>query len=237
MRCSLAAPLSVPRVAQASRSKAKAEQWIADHALAAGGTEAVEGYDVLLARDDIDAVYVPLPTALHLEWVTKAAQAGKHILCEKPVALSAGDLATMLAACEEHKVQFMDGVMFMHHKRMSKMDALLRGDPLNDFGEVLRVTSGFSFMGDEDFYKGNIRCSAEGDPLGCLGDLGWYCVRFGLFAFGECAASKKPALSGFPESDKKLRRLGYEAAGRLRQEGKGRFGSRRGGRRADRHDG
>ena len=185
----------MPRVAQASRSKAKAEQWIADHALAAGGTEAVEGYDVLLARDDIDAVYVPLPTALHLEWVTKAAQAGKHILCEKPVALNAADLATMLAACEEHKVQFMDGVMFMHHKRMSKMDALLRGDPLNDFGEVLRVTSGFSFMGDEDFYKGNIRCSAEGDPLGCLGDLGWYCVRFGLFAFGKYRSSIRLHLS------------------------------------------
>lgn len=90
----------------------------------------------------------------------------------------------MLAACEAANVQFMDGVMFMHHARMQKMDAFLRGDPYNDFGEVQRVTSGFSFMGNEDFFKSNIRASSSGDPLGCLGDLGWYCVRFGLFAFG-----------------------------------------------------
>ena len=169
---------------QASRSKDKATQWIADHKLLAGGTEAVEGYDALLARDDVDAVYVPLPTALHLEWVVKAAEAGKHVLCEKPVALTADDLSTMLAACDAANVQFMDGVMFMHHARMSKMDTFLRGDPYGDFGEVQRVTSGFSFMGDEDFFKSNIRASSSADPLGCLGDLGWYCVRFGLFAFG-----------------------------------------------------
>ena len=102
----------------------------------------------------------------------------------KPVARSAEELEVMLAACAEAGVQFMDGVMFMHHARMSKMDTFLRGDPYGDFGEVQRVTSGFSFMGDEDFFKSNIRASSSGDPLGCLGDLGWYCVRFGLFAFG-----------------------------------------------------
>jgi hypothetical protein len=62
-------------------------------------------------------VYLPLPTSLHLEWVVKCAQAKKHILCEKPVALSREDLEVMLKACKDNGVHFMDGVMFMHHDR------------------------------------------------------------------------------------------------------------------------
>ena len=138
----------------------------------------------MLEDDEIDAVYIPLPTSLHLEWVVKAAQAGKHILCEKPVARDAAELATMLAAVAAAGVEFMDGVMFMHHDRLEAMAAVLHGDPFASFGEVQRVTSGFSFSAPDEFFASNIRASAAGDPLGCLGDLGWYCVRFGLFAFG-----------------------------------------------------
>jgi predicted dehydrogenase len=184
-RCMLQAP-NARVVAVSSRSLAKAQAWTEAHALT--GAEALEGYDTLLARADVHAVYIPLPTTLHLEWVVKAAQAGKHCLVEKPVAVNAQELATMLRACEDNGVQFMDGVMFMHHKRMQKIEKVLRGDPYNAFGDVQRVTSGFTFSGDPAFFEGNIRASAQGDPLGCLGDLGWYCIRFGLFAFGyDCA--------------------------------------------------
>ena len=69
-----------------------------------------------------------------MEWVVKAAKAGKHVLCEKPVARSAEELEVMLAACAEAGVQFMDGVMFMHHARMAKLEATLRGDPYRSFG-------------------------------------------------------------------------------------------------------
>eukprot|EP01048_Picozoa_sp_COSAG05_P008996 COSAG05_NODE_712_length_7820_cov_2.834089_5_plen_129_part_00 len=88
----------------ASRSLAKAQKWTAACNLTCG-TDAIEGYDALLARADIDAVYIPLPTTLHLEWVVKAAQAGKHVLVEKPVALNAGELETMLQACAGNGVQ------------------------------------------------------------------------------------------------------------------------------------
>eukprot|EP01048_Picozoa_sp_COSAG05_P010506 COSAG05_NODE_929_length_6558_cov_3.005264_8_plen_178_part_00 len=127
----------------ASRSLAKAQAFVA--ACKLNSAEAIEGYDSLLARADIDAVYIPLPTSLHLEWVVKAAAAGKHVLVEKPVALHAGELDTMLQACADNDVQFMDGVMFMHHQRLQKIDKILRGDPYNAFGDVQRVTSGFSF--------------------------------------------------------------------------------------------
>ncbi len=80
--------------------------------------QAVGSYEDLLARKDIDAVYIPLPTALRREWVIKAAEAGKHVLGEKPAALNATEVAEMLAACERNKVQYMDGVMFMHSARL-----------------------------------------------------------------------------------------------------------------------
>eukprot|EP01051_Picozoa_sp_SAG22_P022291 SAG22_NODE_5285_length_1045_cov_1.567653_2_plen_101_part_00 len=60
---------------------------------------------------------IPLPTTMHVEWVVKAAAAGKHVLVEKPDAVSEQELATMLAACAEHNVQFMDCVMWMHNSR------------------------------------------------------------------------------------------------------------------------
>src|SRR5262249_50215518 len=68
----------------------------------------------LLRRDDVDAVYVPLPTGIRRGWVVRAAQAGKHILCEKPCGTTAADVRAMLDACRANRVQFMDGVMFMH---------------------------------------------------------------------------------------------------------------------------
>jgi hypothetical protein len=98
--------------AVASRSLEKAEAFVAEQALG-DCAEAIEGYDALLARADIDAVYIPLPTTLHIEWVVKAAKAKKHVLVEKPVAINAAELATMIEACEANGVQLMDGVMFV----------------------------------------------------------------------------------------------------------------------------
>ncbi|MFM7604302.1 MAG: Gfo/Idh/MocA family protein, partial [Prosthecobacter sp.] len=71
--------------------------------------QAMDSYEALLARRDIDAVYIPLPTGIRKEWVIHAAQAGKHVLVEKPVGCELNDVAEMVAACEKHGVQFMDG--------------------------------------------------------------------------------------------------------------------------------
>lgn len=138
-------------------------------------------YEALLAAPEIEAVYIPLPTGLRKEWVIRAARAGKHVVCEKPCANNASDLREMLEACAQHGVQFMDGVMFSHHPRLAALREAIAGGAV---GQVRRVTSAFSFLAPEEFFQTNIRARAELEPLGCLGDLGWYCVRLALSILG-----------------------------------------------------
>ncbi|MSU59552.1 MAG: Gfo/Idh/MocA family oxidoreductase [Pedosphaera sp.] len=140
---------------------------------------ALGSYEELIASPDVDAIYLPLPTALRKEWVLRAAAAGKHVLCEKPCAVSAEDLREMLDACRKNRVQFMDGVMFMHSHRLARLRETL--DDNKTIGPVRRIVSQFSFSPPEDFFQTNIRGNSRLEPLGCLGDLGWYCVRFSLW--------------------------------------------------------
>lgn len=137
-------------------------------------------YEQLITSPDVDAVYLPLPTALRKEWVICAAQAGKHVFSEKPCAVNAADLREMLDVCRKHRVQFMDGVMFMHHPRLAVVRAVL--DDAKRIGPLRRIASEFSFLGDNPNFPNNIRVQSTLEPSGCLGDLGWYCLRISLFA-------------------------------------------------------
>jgi predicted dehydrogenase len=169
--------------AVASRDAAKSRRFIDDcqreHAFTPPPA-AFGSYEELLASTDVDAVYIPLPTGLRREWVIRAAAAGKHILCEKPCAANAAELAAMLAACRKHNVQFMDGVMFMHNPRLAKIRELLADG--QSIGKIQRISSGFCFYQGEDFFRNNIRVAHALEPAGCLGDLGWYSIRFILWA-------------------------------------------------------
>jgi predicted dehydrogenase len=173
-------------VAVASRDPQRARQFIeecqADVPLTPQPA-ATGSYQQLLDRDDIDAVYLPLPTGIRKEWVLQAARAGKHVLCEKPCAVSSADLRAMLDACRENRVQFMDGVMFMHSQRLPLLRQTL--DDGRSIGRVRRITSQFSFLPSDDFLATNIRASNCLEPLGCLGDLGWYNIRFSLWVMNE----------------------------------------------------
>ena len=140
---------------------------------------ALGSYEALLAAKNVDAVYVPLPTGLRQEWVLRAAAAGKHVICEKPCAVSAAGLQEMISACKQNRVQFMDGVMFMHSPRLARVRSVL--DDGKSVGLVRRISSGFSFLGSGDFPQNNIRMDGRLEPAGCLGDLGWYCIRFALW--------------------------------------------------------
>jgi predicted dehydrogenase len=136
-------------------------------------------YEELLALPNVDAVYIPLPTGLRKEWVLRAAAAGKHVICEKPCAVSAADLQEMISACRKNRVQFMDGVMFMHSPRLNRIREVL--DDGKSVGPLRRISSAFSFLGTGDFSRGNIRMDGRLEPSGSLGDLGWYCIRFTLW--------------------------------------------------------
>src|ERR1700691_6215991 len=129
----------------------------------------------MIASPEVDAVYIPVPNGLRKEFVLQSAAVGKDILCEKPCAVSAGDLAEMISACRKNRVQFMDGVMFMHNRRLEQIRETLNDE--NSVGQIKRIASHFSFLGAEDFLRANIRASRTLEPAGCLGDLGWYCIR------------------------------------------------------------
>ena len=163
-------------VAVASRDADRARAWAAEHGVGRG----YGSYEELLRDDEIDAVYIPLPPALHAEWTIRAAEAGKHVLCEKPLAASLGEAEEMAAACRRAGVQLMDGVMWKHHARTAAMRGHVERGEL---GRPRRVTSAFTFCWDP-FPEDDIRLQPE-LAGGSLGDLGWYCVGASLWAFGD----------------------------------------------------
>ena len=168
-----------------SRKLASAERFIKECQLTApfaAKPRALGSYEELIAAPDIDALYIPLPTTVRQEWVIRAAAAGKHIVCEKPCAVTSAGLREMLDACRRHRVQFMDGVMFRHGERLGRMRAVL--DDGMSVGPLQRISTAFSFRGPADFLATNIRAQAGLEPLGCLGDLGWYCIQLSLWACG-----------------------------------------------------
>lgn len=163
-------------VAIASRDGRKARAWAAKHLV----PRAHQGYLDLVRDPEIDAVYIPLPPSEHAQWTIRAAEHGKHVLCEKPLALDFAEGQKMAAACKHHQVQLMDGVMWVHHDRTGAMQLLLDEGTL---GALRRVTAAFTFCFDA-VPTDNIRVMKEMGG-GCLGDLGYYCVRAILLAFGE----------------------------------------------------
>ncbi len=160
-------------IASRSLEKAKAA------ALAAGIPKAFGSYEALLDDPTIDAVYNPLPNTLHDEWTRKAAERGKHILCEKPLTPTAREAEALVAFCHAKKVKLMDGFFWPHHPRTRQMKELLTSGKL---GRVERVTGAFTFNLPMD--AANIRLQ-ETTAGGSLLDVGCYPVYGIRWAFGE----------------------------------------------------
>lgn len=159
----------------ASRSKEKAAEWAEKH-----GVEGSYGsYDELLDDERIHAVYIPLPTALKTEWAIKAAEKKKHVLVEKPLP-PLEDLSRIVHACQRNGVQFMDGTMWPHSNRTKH----IRESVLPSLGEIRRIDAGFTFRApnDEWLHGGNGRTDKTREPMGCLGDQGWYPISAIMFA-------------------------------------------------------
>ncbi|KAK4742111.1 hypothetical protein SAY87_000112 [Trapa incisa] len=160
--------------AVASRSLEKASNFAAQNSFPPG-TKIYGTYDALLEDPDVDAVYLPLPTSLHIRWAVAAACKGKHILLEKPVAMNVAEFDEIVKACSENGVQLMDGTMWMHHPRTAKMKEFLLDKAI--FGDLKSMHTCFTFGADADFLANDIRVKPHLDGLGSLGDAGWYCIR------------------------------------------------------------
>src|SRR4051812_3971718 len=137
-------------------------------------------YKDLLSDLAIDAVYIPLPNALHAEWVRRAAEAGKHVLCEKPLCPTAAEAADLVALCRAAGVRLMDGFMWPHHPRTHGVRQMLDDGTI---GEVRRGSTAFTFRMDPLDPK-NIRLRPD-LAGGSLLDVGCYAVGGVRWAMGD----------------------------------------------------
>ena len=133
-------------------------------------------YAELLADPDVDAVYIPLPNNLHAEWTIKAAEARKHVLCEKPLAMNAPEAAHIVEACEQHGVLLAEAFMYRLHPSWQAVREIVDSGRI---GELLAVQSWFGYYNDDPANIRNI-ASAGG---GALYDVGCYCVSLSRLLF------------------------------------------------------
>lgn len=171
-----------------------------DHDRAAAAAEelgiatAYDSYEDLLGADDIDAVYIPLPNDLHAEWTMKAAAAGKHVLCEKPLALSAEQAAEMAHACQGAGVKLAEAFMYRHHPTWVEAVRLVRSGSI---GELQAVQSWFSYYNDD---PDDIRNRPEHGG-GAIMDIGCYNINASRMLFDaepvriEAAVRRDPVMS------------------------------------------
>ncbi|WP_274361624.1 Gfo/Idh/MocA family protein [Paenibacillus thermotolerans] len=159
----------------ASRDPRKA----ADAAQAHGIPIAAASYEQLIGLEEIDAVYIPLPNHLHCEWTVKAAQAGKHVLCEKPLSLNAAQAEEMAAACRKAQVHLAEAFMYRHHPRYEFLKETIRS---GEIGEIRAFHGSFTF--DISMRKNDVRFRSEFGG-GAFYDDGCYPVSAARFLLGE----------------------------------------------------
>jgi predicted dehydrogenase len=160
-------------VAIASRDLGRAQAAASELGIA----RAYGSYEDLLADPDVDAVYNPLPNHLHAEWTIAAARAGKHVLCEKPLATTTADAERMIEACEAEGVLLMEAFMYRLHPTWEAVRASVASGRI---GELRVVQSWFSYFNDD---PGDIRNIVEAGG-GALYDIGCYCVNLSRMLFG-----------------------------------------------------
>jgi predicted dehydrogenase len=158
---------------------ASRDQRAARAAAEASGIPRAHGsYAALLADPNVDAVYVPLPNHLHAEWTIRAAEAGKHVLCEKPLATSVADAERMIEACDRAGVRLMEAFMYRHHPSWVGLRDLVAEGRI---GRLLAVQVWFSFYNDDPT---NIRNRPEAGG-GALFDIGCYAINVARLLFGD----------------------------------------------------
>lgn len=158
----------------ASRSKDKAEE----AAAAMGIARAYGSYEELLADREIEAVYIVLPNNLHAEWVMRAADAGKHVLCEKPFAMNAAEAEKAIRYAQKKGVLVMEAFMYRFHPQWQRARELVR---IGEIGEVHSIGTVFSYTNKD---PKNIRNRTETGG-GAIQDIGCYAISCSRFLAGR----------------------------------------------------
>jgi predicted dehydrogenase len=170
-----------------------------DHARAAAAAQALGiarahgSYEALLADPDVDAVYIPLPNHLHVPWTIRAAEAGKHVLCEKPIALSADEARRLPAVRDRTGVQIQEAFMIRAHPQWIEARALVRSGRI---GAVRSMLGHFSYHNEDPSNIRNIAAFGGGGLM----DIGCYLVNSSRFIFEReparvlCAIERDPVM-------------------------------------------
>ena len=152
-------------------AKAYAEKWEIPTAFGS--------YDELLDAKDVDVVYVPLPNHLHKEWTIKAMRKGKHVLCEKPMALTEEDIVEMYAVARECKVVLAEAFMWIHLTQSKKIQSMLHDEKA--IGDLQYIRSAFTFTLAKDGHRSGPLIEGGGS----IWDVGVYPLSFARFMFKE----------------------------------------------------
>ena len=160
-------------LAVGSRDAARAR----DYAEARGIGRSYGSYEALLADPDVDIVYISLPNGLHVEWTRRALQAGKHVLCEKPLSRHPAQVAELFELAQANGLQLSEAFMYRHHPQTVKLKELIKGGAI---GELRLIRSHFSF----NAVPGDPRLAASMDGGGLM-DVGCYPVSMARYLAGE----------------------------------------------------
>lgn len=154
---------------------AKAETFISAH-----GGKIFKGYEALIRSNEVDAIYLPLPPALHYKWGKKVLENGKHLLMEKPFTTSLAETQELLSLAEKKGLAVHENYMFLYHSQLKKVKELIANGTLGEL-RLIRAAFGFPMRGKDDF---RYQKTMGG---GALLDCGGYPVRLALELLGETA--------------------------------------------------
>lgn len=167
-------------VAVGSRTVETAEKFASEFNL----PTAHGSYEALLADQEVDAVYISTPHPMHAEWAIKAAEAGKHILCEKPLAMNYAEASAIIGAARQHNVFLMEAFMYRCHPQTAKLIGLIRDKVI---GDVRLIRATYSFSKKQDLKTRLLNPNLGG---GGILDVGCYCVSMARLIAG--IASGRP---------------------------------------------
>jgi D-xylose 1-dehydrogenase (NADP+, D-xylono-1,5-lactone-forming) len=164
----------VELLAVASRDRGRAEQYAQEQHI----DRAYGSYEAMLQDPEVEAVYIPLPNSLHIEWAIKSLEAGKHVLCEKPLSRHVAEVEGAFASAEQNDRLLMEAFMYRHNPQTRRLVELLTDGAV---GRVRMIRAAFGFVTND---PANVRLSRALDG-GALMDVGCYCVSAARLIAGE----------------------------------------------------